>query len=91
MEDFSFKEEKKKQKKAKKLEGTDNLMISLEKGEKKTIKVQPKLPFSVWFNRKLQKNEVKYWQESALLVYMQKQGLGSAEVEDQYNEALKKF
>lgn len=78
-------------KRKKKRELANNSLDSEPVEAIRVIKVQPKIPFSVWFNRMELKGKVRFWQEDALAVFMTKQGLSTAETEDLYSEAFKRF
>jgi len=59
--------------------------------EKPIVKETPKVNFQAWFNKKLKKKQVRFWQDEGLLVFFKKQGLTEAEAEDLYDEALERF
>lgn len=73
-----------------KVESEPKAEIKQEVKEKKPV-VIPKVTFSAWFEAKVKKRKLKYWQEEALEVFMRKQSLSVLEPEDKYDEAFKRF
>ena len=57
----------------------------------KEVSGEPKMPFTVWFDKMLSAGRVKFYQDEALLVFFKKQGLKNAEIETTYNKAFENF
>lgn len=60
-----------------------------KKPQKISQKPSNKVLFQQWFGEKVRSDELKYWQEKEILVFMKEKGLSELEDSEKYEEMLR--